>query len=214
MSGKDNATPPWRAAFPAPAESPAALRQHLSEQSLATGSPLFHQGDTARAVYAVASGTVRLERHTVDGHTIVIHRARAGESLAEAALFSDTYHCDAIAEAPARVIVYPKDAMLALLQADSAIAESLTAALARHVQKLRTQLELRNLRPASARVLAYLELLADDDGTIELDRPLKQLASEIGLTHEALYRALAALAGTGAIARDGRRISVRPPHIV
>jgi len=157
---------------------------------------------------------VRLERHTADGHTIVIHRAQAGESLAEAALFADSYHCDAIAEVPARVVVYPKDAMLALLQTDAAIAEALTTALARHVQGLRTRLELRNLRPAQARVFAYLELLADDDGNIVLDRPLKELAGEIGLTHEALYRALAALARSGDIARDGRRISVRPPQLV
>ena len=214
MSSDDSAAPPWRSAFPAPAASPTALRQHLSEQSLAAGAPLFHQGDTAGAVYAVASGTVRLERDTADGHTIVIHRARAGESLAEAALYADTYHCDAIAEVPARVIVYPKDAMLALLRADATTAQTLTAALARQVQALRTQIELRNLRPANARVLAYLELLADGDGNIEFDRPLKELAGEIGLTHEALYRALAALARAGDIVRDGRRISVRQSHTV
>ena len=214
MSRGNSATPPWRAAFPAPADAPAALRKHLSEQSLAAGAPLFHQGDPANAVYAVAAGAVRLERHTADGHTIVIHRARAGESLAEAALYADAYHCDAIAEAPARVVVNPKGAMLALLQADAVIAESVTAALARHVQGLRTRLELRNLRPAHARVFAYLELLADDDGNIEVDRPLKDLASEIGLTHEAFYRALAALARRGDIERDGRRISVRPSRII
>lgn len=186
----------------------------MSEQSLAAGSYLFHQGDSTIAVYAVASGAVRLERHTADGHAIIIHRARAGESLAEAALYADTYHCDAIAEAPARVIVYPKDAMLALLQADAAIAESVTAALAHHVQRLRARLELRNLRPAPARVFAYLELLADDNGNIALDRPLKELASEIGLTHEALYRALAALARAGDIVRDGQRIGLRPPRSI
>lgn len=214
MNIDGNAAPTWQAAFPAPADAPDALREHLTEQSIAAGTYLFHQGDPANAVFAILSGIMRLERHTADGHAIVIHRARTGESLAEAALFSDSYHCDAIAEAPARVIVYQKDAMLALLQADVAMAESLTAALAHHVQGLRTRLELRNLRPAHARVFAYLELLADDDGTIALDRPLKELAGEIGLTHEALYRALAALARNGDIARDGRRISVRPPQPV
>lgn len=183
----------------------------MSEQSLAADSYLFHQGDTANAVFAVASGIVRLERHTVDGQTIVIHRARAGESLAEAALYADSYHCDAIAEGPARIIVYPKPAMLALLRADPVIAESVTTALAHHVQGLRARLELRNLRPANKRVHAYLELLADDAGHVVLDRTLKELASEIGLTHEALYRALATLAHTGNIVRDGQRISLRPP---
>jgi CRP-like cAMP-binding protein len=211
VNNQKSVAPPWRAAFPAPADAPVALRKHISEQSLAAGSYLFHQGDAANAVFAVASGIVRLERHTVDGQTIVIHRARAGESLAEAALYADSYHCDAIAEEPACIIVYPKAAMLALLREDPMIAESVTTALAHHVQGLRTRLELRNLRPANKRVLAYLELLADDDGHVVLDRTLKELASEIGLTHEALYRALAALAHTGNIVRDGRRISLRPP---
>jgi len=210
----DNAASFWRAAFPAPAAAPAALRKHLSEHAIAAGAYLFHQGDPATAVFAIAAGIMRLERHTADGHTIVIHRARAGESLAEAALYADGYHCHAVAETPARVIVYPKDVMLTLLQTDAAIADSVTAALARHVQGLRTRLELRNLRPAKTRVLAYLELLADDDGNIEADRPLKALASEIGLTHEAFYRALAALAKSGDIVRDGRRINLSPPHSI
>jgi len=162
----DNAASFWRAAFPAPAAAPAALRKHLSEHAIAAGAYLFHQGDPATAVFAIAAGIMRLERHTADGHTIVIHRARAGESLAEAALYADGYHCHAVAETPARVIVYPKDVMLTLLQTDAAIADSVTAALARHVQGLRTRLELRNLRPAKTRVLAYLELLADDDGNM------------------------------------------------
>jgi len=213
VSTADNTVTSWRAAFPAPDDAPATLRNILSEQSLAAGTYLFHQGDPAKAVFVVASGIVRLERHTAEGHAIVIHRARAGESLAEAALYADAYHCDAVAEAPARVIVYPKDTMLALLQTDTAIAESVTAALARHVQVLRTRLELRNVRPALTRVFSYLELLADGDGNIVLDRPLKDLAGEIGLTHEALYRALADLARNGDIARDGHSISVRPPHI-
>lgn len=211
MSIDDNAAPPWRAAFPAPSAAPEALRKHLSEHSIAAGAYLFHQGDPAKAVYAIAAGIMRLERHTADGHAIVIHRARAGESLAEAALYADGYHCDAIAETPARVIVYPKDVMLRLLQTETAIADSVTAALARQVQGLRTRLELRNLRPAKARVLAYLELLADAHGGIEADRPLKELASEIGLTHEAFYRALAALAKSGDIERNGRRINLSLP---
>jgi CRP-like cAMP-binding protein len=214
VSKGKSATLPRQAAFPAPNKAPAALRRKLSEQSLAADAYLFHQGDRTNAVFAIASGIVRLERHTADGHAVVIHRARAGESLAEAALYADVYHCDAVAETPARVIVYPKDAMLALLQTDAVSAASVTAALARHVQGLRTQLELRNLQPAGARVFAYLELLADDNGNIELDRPLKELASEVGLTHETLYRALAALARTGDIVRDGRRMRLRPPGSV
>lgn len=39
---------------------------------------------------------------------------------------------------------------------------------------------------------------------VEIDGTLKDLASEIGLTHEALYRALHDLEAEGQIARRGR----------
>lgn len=44
--------------------------------------------------------------------------------------------------------------------------------------------------------------------TVIFDRPLKDIAAEIGLTHEAFYRALAALEADGAIRRARRRITL------
>jgi len=51
-----------------------------------------------------------------------------------------------------------------------------------------------------------LYLSAAKDGTVVFDRPLLAVAEDLGLTHEAYYRALAALARLGAIERMGRPI--------
>src|SRR5687768_18283766 len=52
----------------------------------------------------------------------------------------------------------------------------------------------RSVRSARERILQHLELIAEDDQhALRLDSTLKDLAAEIGLTHEAFYRALAAL---------------------
>jgi CRP-like cAMP-binding protein len=45
-----------------------------------------------------------------------------------------------------------------------------------------------------------------DRRTVELRVTLKDLAAEIGLTHEALYRTLAALERSGQIKRKGEKI--------
>jgi CRP/FNR family transcriptional regulator, dissimilatory nitrate respiration regulator len=45
-----------------------------------------------------------------------------------------------------------------------------------------------------------------DRRTVELRGTLKDLAAEIGLTHEALYRTLAALERSGELKRKGERI--------
>jgi len=169
---------------------------------LAAGESLFLQGDPATAIFRVEAGVVRLERKTVDGRLLVLHSARAGDPLAEASMFAGRYHCDAVAAEACRVRVYRSKDVLAAFRAEPAAAESLLAHLSRQVQALRFQLELRNVRSASARVLLCLEARADAaTGEAALGPQLQSLAAEVGLTREALYRALAELARRKVIAR-------------
>ncbi len=173
---------------------------------------LFSQGDTASAIFRVEAGTVRLERRTYDGRPVTVHTARAGELLAEASLFAETYHCDARAVSAARIRVYPKAALLRALREEPGRAELLTRAMARQIQALRLQVELRNVRSARDRLLLYLELKADAaTRTIRFDHPLQDMAADLGLTREALYRTLARLEREGAVRRDAGSITlVRP----
>ena len=84
------------------------------------------------------------------------------------------------------------------------------ALLAREIMRLRTRLEQRNIRSARERVLHFLALDAGADGrTVRLRRTLKELAAELGLTHEAFYRALADLAADGEIERRKNKIVLR-----
>jgi CRP-like cAMP-binding protein len=192
---------------------PPALAGRTAHRALARGAVLFRQGDPASAVYVVESGRLSLQRVTADGGRVILHVARAGDSFAEASLFSEVYHCDAIAETAARIVVVPKAALLTALGQDPALLAALTARLAHLVQGLRARLELRNVRSARARVWQALLLAAGGDArTISFDRPLKDLAAEIGLSHEALYRALAGLEAAGRIRRTRRRITLLAPE--
>jgi hypothetical protein len=53
---------------------------------------------------------------------------------------------------------------------------------------------------------AHLRLSASKDAAVVFDRPMLEVAEDLGLTHEAYYRALATLAHAGAIKRMGRTI--------
>lgn len=139
---------------------------------------------------------------------IVLHDARPGELFAEAALFSEAYHCNAIAVQRSRVRVYDKAAALAGLDEASA-GRALVAFMAGQLQRLRGRLELRNIRSARERVFQFLETQAGRSGEFVLCGDLQDIAEELGLTREALYRALAALAKEGAIVREQGRISLR-----
>ena len=133
-------------------------------RELGSGDLLFRQGDKAAAIYKVESGRLRLIRRTVDDHLVVLHTARQGEFFAEAALFAEAYHCDAVAAAKSRVRVYPKATVMNALRADPALAEAFMARLARQLQELRARMELRNIRSARDRVVQYLRLRAGPHG--------------------------------------------------
>jgi len=190
-------------------QAPRSLRAKLRSRALAREAILFRQGDPARAVYVIENGRIAMVRHTPDGRRVRLFSAGPGESFAEAALFSDVYHCDAVAEIASRVIVVPKTELRALLARQRHRAEVLESRLAHQVQELRLRLELRDIRQARERVWQMLLLAADPRSrTISFDRPLKDVANEVGLTHEAFYRALAALARLGRIRRRGRQIEL------
>lgn len=189
--------------------TPGALAPLLASarrRRLAAGDRLFRQGDATSALYVVDSGRIVLVRHTSEGAAVTVHVARAGETFAEAALFSERYHCDAVADTASSVAVLPRAAVRRALRADPDLADAFMRQMAAQIQALRAALEVRNVRSARERVLQYLALAPRHAGEVRLDRPLKQVAAEIGLTHETLYRALAALEAEGRVSRHGRVI--------
>jgi CRP/FNR family transcriptional regulator, dissimilatory nitrate respiration regulator len=175
-------------------------------RTLAGGEPLFRQGEPATAVFLIARGRLRMIRHLASGDRITIHTGRTGELFAEGSLFSDVYQCDAIAAAPTRVRACGKAEMLAAIDSSPSTMLALLEQVTRSLHHARSMRELRNIRSADDRVQQHLHLSASKDGAVVFDRPLLEVAEDLGLTHEAYYRALATLARAGAIKRTGRTI--------
>jgi CRP-like cAMP-binding protein len=171
-------------------------------RALRSGEALFRQGDSVKAIFRVEHGVIRMERSTYDGRPVILHRSRAGQFFAEAALFSQTYHCNAIAECACLVRCYSKAAVLRAVEENPVGATSLLAALAHQLHGLRHRLELRSVRSARERVLLMLELQAEPDGLVHLPGDIQDLAFDLGLTREVVYRTLSTLEKEGAIKRS------------
>ena len=185
-------------------------QQALERRSLGRNELLFRQGDKVAAIYFIEAGQLRLDRRTFDGRSLVLGTTGAGEFFVEAALFSEIFHCDAVATEPSRVRIYPKAAMLNALRSDPDSAMSFLAHVARQIIELRQRIELMKVRSAKERILLYLDFKAGPDGrTVNLPGPLQDIASELGLSREALYRTLATLERTGAIERAENRIVIK-----
>lgn len=173
-------------------------RVRFRRRTLAAGECLFRTGEPVQALFHVEQGSIRL---TQAG--LILHVAEAGQPFAEASLFTEFHDCDAIADTASQVLAFPKTAVLLLLKAHPALNLAFSAYLARQLQRLRRRFELMRLKSARERVLAYLTQAGAAEGMVTLDRPLTVVASEIGLTREALYRTLTKLEKDGQIRRQG-----------
>ena len=153
-------------------------------------------------LYEVVRGRVRLARVDRSGREVILHSARADETIAEASLFSPTYQCDAVVASDAVVRLYPKAFLLAEFQRNPKAARAFMAMLARQVMNLRTNLERRNIRSARERLRHFFTINLGQDGrSVRLPGTLKDLAAELGLTHEAVYRTLSQMQKDGEIDR-------------
>lgn len=179
--------------------------------ALAPGEMLFRQGDPADRVFLIERGRLRMVRHLASGEAVAVHTGRAGELFAEGALFASAYRCDGLAAEAAAVVSCAKADVLAALAASPPLAFELLERVTRQLHAARALIELRDVRSAEERVLRHLRLSADAAGAVAFEGRLLDVAAELGLTHEAYYRALALLARRGVIRRGPRRVHVLRP---
>jgi CRP/FNR family transcriptional regulator, dissimilatory nitrate respiration regulator len=177
----------------------------IRDQILAPGEVLFRQDDKPGGLFMITEGRIDLVRHTAAGAMVRIHSARAPATFAEASLFSDKYHCDAVARTHSTVRCFSKRAVFSELERRPELARAFSAYLARALREARRLIELRSVNPLSERLYLRLQEHAGDDGRLPASITIKAIAEEIGATPEASYRALAELERIGRVRRRGRR---------
>lgn len=168
----------------------ATLETLFSDARLLTlekGQALFHAGAAVREMYLVRSGHVQLLRHTSRGICLVLQNATTGMALAEASAYSDAYHCDAVATQSSSVAAMPRHAFRTALARDQKLAQLWATHLAQSVQAARFRAEIRTLPKVADRLEAWLA----EGNSLPEKGQWQDLAAELGITREALYRELA-----------------------
>jgi CRP-like cAMP-binding protein len=168
-------------------------------------STVFARGDRRESIFFVLSGEVRLVRRSRSGREIVLQRTRHG-FLAEASLF-EPYEYDAIAVEASRLLAIRRKAFVDALVVGG-LRDNWIAHLARELRRVRARAERLSLKTAPERIVHYIETVGNA-GVLHLNQSKKDWAADLGLTHEALYRALARMKKRGQLTIDGTRLTVR-----
>lgn len=193
---------------PSAALIPESLRALSKVVELAAGETLFRIGDPVGHAFLVFSGEASLIRRDRQGGEVILQRSRGG-FIAEASLDSSAYHCDAVSTKPGTLLLFPAAAFRNALEEDALFRKGWQSLLAREVRKLRAQCERLNLHSAASRIAHYIES-EGVDGVVTLAQSRKAWAAELGLTHEALYRALRRIQDAEMLAVQGNRIASVP----
>lgn len=161
----------------------------VAKRSFKKNAHLFHRGDPVLALFLVSYGCVNLIRYQEDGSPAVLQRSGDLSILAEASVFSEHYHCDAVVAAETSVLIVPIAAVRELMDNDPIFIRAWARHLAQELQSARKRAEIASLRTVRERLEAWLTW---NEGQLPTKGAWRGLAQELGVSPEALYRELSA----------------------
>jgi CRP-like cAMP-binding protein len=156
--------------------------------ALAPGQHLFRLGDPISTLYVVKTGRIHLIRHPPNGSALILQQSGAGSVVAEASIYAEKYHCDAIPSVATQVIAISKADFLHRLRSDPDFADAWQRQLAHELQKARLHAEILSIKTVAKRLDAWI---AERGGETPRKGDWKLIAHEIGATPEAFYREMA-----------------------
>ncbi len=171
------------------------------------GAAIFLTGERPTRLFFVASGEAVMSRTDRHGRSLVLQRASCG-FLAEASLTSDRYHCDAYCRTPTDLVALPVESLRRAIDGDRRMRWAWITMQASEIRRQRANVERLALRSVRERLVHWL-LTEGTDGRFELDATRKELAAALGVTHEALYRTIAALVRSGELTDEGSALALR-----
>jgi CRP/FNR family transcriptional regulator len=154
------------------------------------------------------------------GREQVLHAEGVGATLGEAPLFDGQgYIASAVAVAPTRLLLVPRDAVLDLCRRQPDIALAMLEAMARRVRRFAALAEDLAFRQVIERLARHIEADATRAGrplsagaVVDLGLTQEQLASRLGTLRELVSRAFRQLEGSGAVTRTRSRVVIRNPE--
>lgn len=174
-------------------------------QQAEAGRILFRAGEKPSAMYYVMQGEALMQRTTPAGASVILQRATQA-FLAEASLTSDRYHCDGICRTRCELLVLPVRAIRTAIDTSKEARWAWIGMLARQSRQQRTRIERMMLKTVRERLHHLVLTEGTPEGLYALPGTRMELATELGITPEALYRTLAALQSEGVLTCDGAHL--------
>ena len=201
-----------------PADQIEALATITIENTCSKGESIFYEDEPATGFYGIISGRVKVFKLSSEGREQILHIFGPGEVFGEVPVFAGKkYPASADAMEASRVLFFPRDSLIRLIEKSPTIALDMLAVLSRRLRSFTSMIDdlsLREVPGRLARHLLYLSEQRQHSQDLELNITKGQLASLLGTIPETLSRILTKMTEQGIIESDGRKIRILERDVV
>lgn len=193
-----------------------ALAATGHRQTWASGTTIFQRGNEGDYMIAVLTGRIRISLGTASGKELVLRHIEAGDVLGELALIDgQPRSADAVAAASTTAIVIRRDRFQQVAMTDPALGMSLARYLGSLLRSTNFQMESIALYDLQMRVVRFLLFVIGrtygetppKEAEVRLTFNQAELSSLLGASRPKINQVLQALTLSGAMRRDGDRIT-------
>lgn len=189
-----------------------AINQQFHEYGYRPGETIYRSGDRAANLYVVAAGKVKLLRHTLSGHDVLLNILTPGEFFGTLTTLSDEVFPDtAQAQTAACVLAITTKRFRALLRQYAGVAVAVLDITATRLQEAQETVRQLSAYPVERRLAITLLKLADKLGEsnelgllIQMPLSREDLAQMIGSSTETVSRIMSQFQKQGMI-QSGRQ---------
>lgn len=190
-----------------PSEAIEQINARFRDQGFAEEEPIFYAGDSAARLYVVASGKVKLMRHTLTGQDVLLEILAEGDFFGSLFMLGDdTYPDTAVAQTTVCALGIDAEDFRAIMTQNPAVALAvldITAARLREAHEAIRQISAYSTEQRIAYTLLKLaeKLGEQQDVGLLIQMPLSRedIAGMVGSTPETASRILSAFQKEGLI---------------
>ena len=189
-----------------------AIKKIAIEKQINKGEIVVSEGDAGKGFFVIVEGRVKVFKVSAEGKEQILHIFGPGQPFGEVPVFAgQRFPANAQAIDSARVLFFPRVAIVDLITANPSLALNMLAEMSKKLRLFAMQIENLSLKEMPARLASYLIYLADEQGqekSVTLKISKGQLASILGTIPETLSRIFAKLSGNNLILVEGKKITL------
>ena len=153
-----------------------AVNKQFREYGFQPGEPIYFSGETAANLYVVASGRVKLLRHSASGQDVLLDILQPGDYFGSLTMLADEVYPDtAQAQTAVCVISIRSEAFRVLLQQYPPVALAVLDITAKRLQETQETVRRLSVNSVEQRIAAVLLKLAHKLGEITVEGILIQM---------------------------------------